>query len=106
MRRALHRHLLESCSSSGSKYNVIGTGLTRLQVDHYPEYFSQNYDTASKPKAVPLHKLNLLDFQATTEFLDKHRPDVIVHCAAERYPDAFETKLEESMKLNVESGEG
>lgn len=26
-----------------------------------------------------------------------------MHCAAERYPDAFETKLEESKKLNVDS---
>ncbi|KAL9181186.1 hypothetical protein ACHAXT_009991 [Thalassiosira profunda] len=95
--RALHRLLL---SNSSSEYNVIGTGHSRLQVDHYPNYFS---DTKAKAEPVELHHLNLLDFDATTKFLNKHRPDVIVHCAAERYPDAFETKLEESIKLNVES---
>ncbi|KAL7538554.1 hypothetical protein ACHAXR_009542 [Thalassiosira sp. AJA248-18] len=103
--RALHRHLLESSSlSPSSNYNVIGTGHTRLQVDHYPKYFSPsaNNENASKPEKVQLHQLDLLDFHATTEFLQKHRPDIIVHCAAERFPDAFETKLEESMKLNVE----
>eukprot|EP00580_Thalassiosira_gravida_P017177 CAMPEP_0201657964 /NCGR_PEP_ID=MMETSP0494-20130426/1023_1 /ASSEMBLY_ACC=CAM_ASM_000839 /TAXON_ID=420259 /ORGANISM="Thalassiosira gravida, Strain GMp14c1" /LENGTH=576 /DNA_ID=CAMNT_0048134889 /DNA_START=8 /DNA_END=1738 /DNA_ORIENTATION=+ len=101
--RALHRLLLKSSPD----YNVVGTGHTRLEVDHYPRYVPSNYsnkDSTSDPnKKVQLHQLNLLDAHATTELLEKHRPDVIVHCAAERFPDAFEKKLEESMKLNVES---
>lgn len=100
--RALHRLLLNDPSSI---YKIIGTGHTRLQVDHHPDYFSpsKNENIISKPKPVHLHYLNLLDFTVLAEFLDEHQPDVVVHCAAERYPDAFETKLEQSMKLNVDS---
>ena len=79
--RALLRVLLPNPS-----IRVIGTGHTRLQVN-----------------GVALHKLDLLDFDSTTAFMQKYQPDVVVHCAAERYPDKFETNLEESIKLNVES---
>ena len=65
---------------------VIGTGYTRLKVDEYN-----------------LHQLNLLDYKTTSEYLNKYQPDIIVHCAAERYPDKFQSRLNESVKLNVES---
>ncbi|KAL7470750.1 hypothetical protein ACHAXS_011009 [Conticribra weissflogii] len=101
--RALHRLL----NTHPNHYNVIGTGLTRLSVDHYHKYFplppSDDNSTAPSPTTVKLHHLNLLDHAATTEFLEKHQPDVVVHCAAERFPDAFEKNAEESYKLNVES---
>ena len=111
--RALHRLLLTS-----SSYNVVGTGHSRLTVTHYHEHFPPpNNDTAhSSPSAaaaaaaadslantVELHKLDLLDHKATTEFIQHHHPDIIIHCAAQRYPDAFESNLEESIQLNVES---
>lgn len=79
--RAVYRLL---CQEDSLK--VIGTGYTRLKVDDYN-----------------LHQLDLLDHDTTTEFINKQKPDIIVHCAAERYPDAFESKLVESVKLNVES---
>ena len=101
--RALHRLLLRTTSSSQS-IKVIGTGHTRLQVNHYPEYYSSISNiSAPQSKMVQLHHLDLLDFDKTTKFMQKHKPDIVVHCAAERYPDAFESKLEESIKLNVES---
>lgn len=101
--RALHRLLLRYPTD----YDVVGTGHTRLEVDHHPPYFSHTDDdggsTSTKPnEPIKLHKLDLLDADATTKLLEEFRPDVVVHCAAERYPDAFETKLEESMRLNVE----
>ena len=96
--RALHRLL----RASPTEYDVIGTGHTRLQVEHYPSYFPCAHDHRSG-ETVRLRQLDLLDGGATTELLEQVRPDVIVHCAAERDPDAFETKLEGSMKLNVES---
>jgi len=79
--RAIYRLL---CQEDSLK--VIGTGYKRLKVDDYN-----------------LHQLNLLNHDATTEYLNKCQPDIIVHCAAERYPDAFQSKLDESIKLNVES---
>lgn len=98
--RALHRLLLTFVAEKEG-YNVVGTGHSRLTVTHYHGHFpppNNNYNTT-----VNLHKLDLLDHDTTTEFIHHHRPDIIVHCAAQRYPDAFESNLEESIQLNVES---
>lgn len=97
--RALHRLLLKTTSSSES-IKVIGTGHTRLQVNHYPEYYPS---MSNSSKMVQLYQLDLLDFDTTSKFMQKHKPNIVIHCAAERFPDAFESKLEESIKLNVES---
>lgn len=91
--RALHRLLLRETMT----YNVIGTGFSRLTVNHYHEHFG------SESKTVELLQLNLLDVDATKEFIERHRPDIIVHCAAQRFPDAFESNIEESIQLNVDS---
>jgi len=97
--RALHRLLLQSCSSSTGETNyavVVGTGFSRLQVTHQSE---------QDIKIVHLEYLDLLDHEASQKFLSKHQPHVIVHCAAQRHPDAFENHLESSIKLNVKSTE-
>ncbi|KAL7494577.1 hypothetical protein ACHAWT_003209 [Skeletonema menzelii] len=111
--RALHRLLLTCVADdNSSSYKVVGTGRSRLKVTHYHEYFSppnnkHNHHSSINPAAnnleVNLHKLDLLDHDATTEFIKHHRPDIIIHCAAQRYPDAFESNLDESIQLNVES---
>ncbi|KAL7527552.1 hypothetical protein ACHAWF_002224 [Thalassiosira exigua] len=97
--RALHRRLL---LPEASGYRVIGAGFSRLEIDHYPTHFAGPDGIEPRVQSASLHKLDLLDFDATTKFLRKHRPDVVVHCAAERYPDAFDAKPEKSRKLNVE----
>ena len=94
--RALHRLLLHESNYS---YNVIGLGFSRLEVN-YHEHFADSSEQNSK---VHLHKLNLLDYEETSAFLNLHKPDIIVHCAAERYPDAFEKNIKASLKLNVDA---
>lgn len=115
--RALHRLLLRcNADDSTSSYEVVGIGHTRLTVTHYHEHFpppnnvtihSSSSSAVSAAddlaRTVKLHKLDLLDHDATTEFIQKYRPDIIIHCAAQRYPDTFESKLEQSIQLNVES---
>jgi dTDP-4-dehydrorhamnose reductase len=95
--RSLHRFLLRNAD----EYNVIGTGLSRLSVHHYHEHYPSPSSTPHEE--VKLYKLNLLDHKATSSFLQTHRPDIIVHCAAERYPDAFEQNVEASFQLNVDA---
>ncbi|EJK76390.1 hypothetical protein THAOC_01851 [Thalassiosira oceanica] len=87
--RALHRLLLLEFG----EYAVVGTGLSRLQVSHAGSTEQQ------------LERLDLLDHEATSRFLQCHQPDVVCHCAAQRYsfPDAFEKRPDESIRLNVES---
>jgi dTDP-4-dehydrorhamnose reductase len=87
--RSLHRKLI------GTEYQVKGLGFTRPFVQppqhlpHRPLY------------RINLQTLNLLNHKETSSFLQEYSPDVIVHCAAERYPDAFEKNLEASFDLNV-----
>jgi len=48
-----------------------------------------------------LTKLNLLDKDAVTNLLNTVRPDVIVHCAAERFPDKVDKDPQGAYDLNV-----
>lgn len=46
-------------------------------------------------------KLNLLDKDAVTYLLNSVCPDVIIHCAAERFPDKVESDPQAAYDLNV-----
>ncbi|KAI8374879.1 hypothetical protein BD560DRAFT_393487 [Blakeslea trispora] len=50
-----------------------------------------------------LLKLDLTDGQAVEQFLDQHKPNVVVHCAAERRPDVADQDREGVLRLNVET---
>jgi len=45
--------------------------------------------------------LNLLDKDSVTNLLNTVCPDVIVHCAAERFPDKVESDPQAAYDLNV-----
>lgn len=51
--------------------------------------------------SVGLTKLNLLDKDSVTNLLHTVCPDVIVHCAAERFPDKVEKDPQAAYDLNV-----
>lgn len=65
-------------------WKTVGTGLTR----------------ASPPSTI---KLDLLDSAAIEEALDEVKPDVIVHCAADRSPDSCSSNPDAARALNVEA---
>lgn len=48
-----------------------------------------------------LTKLNLLDKDAVTNLLNTVCPDMIIHCAAERFPDKVEGDPQAAYDLNV-----
>ena len=89
--RALHRVLLKE-----NKYLVMGIGFSRLSVQPPPSPIRPLY-------RIELQKVNLLNHEETSAFLQQYQPDVIFHCAAERYPDAFEKNMVASFQLNVDS---
>ncbi|KAF7727216.1 hypothetical protein EC973_007914 [Apophysomyces ossiformis] len=64
-----------------SGHQVIGTAFSRAKGD--------------------LAKLDLADENAVQAFVVEHKPDVLVHCAAERRPDVAEKDHEGTIKLNV-----
>ena len=98
--RALHRLLL----LESNHYNVIGLGFSRLKVNHYHKHFPSRTRTKNVcyESEVRLHRIDLLDCDETCAFLRRHNPDIIVHCAAERHPDAFEKNVDASFQLNVD----
>ncbi|XP_056140952.1 methionine adenosyltransferase 2 subunit beta isoform X2 [Lampris incognitus] len=53
-------------------------------------------------RARPRHlRCDLLDEEAVRSFIQDYKPDVIVHCAAERRPDVVERHTEAAVHLNV-----
>ncbi len=68
--------------TKNKNFKVVGTGFSRAEP--------------------PLEKLNLRNREDVDSFLDKHKPDCIVHCAAERRPSyVIEAEPEASEELNV-----
>ncbi|AOT09993.1 dTDP-4-dehydrorhamnose reductase family protein [Pseudoalteromonas luteoviolacea] len=76
----LGRALVKVLSQSNT---VIGTGFSRA--------------------APPIEQLDLHDQAAITTFLDTHRPNILVHAAAERKPDICENDHQATIALNVQA---
>lgn len=77
--RTVHKRFLEG------SWEVVGTA------------FSRNTDQ--------LVKLDLTKPEEVEEFVKKSKPSVLIHAAAQRYPDQVEKNYEQALKLNVESSE-
>ncbi|CAO3641278.1 unnamed protein product [Cunninghamella blakesleeana] len=58
--------------------------------------------TAFSRASNELLKLDLSNNDEVEQFLTEHKPDVIVHCAAERRPDVAEKDKEGTLKLNAQ----
>tara|TARA_R110002003_G_scaffold161_2_gene13797 strand:- start:24692 stop:25567 length:876 start_codon:yes stop_codon:yes gene_type:complete len=65
-------------------WNAIGTGLSRI----------------SPPEVI---KLDILDPKEIERVLDEVEPDIVVHCAANRFPDSCTADPEAAKRLNVDS---
>ncbi|KAL5113387.1 hypothetical protein ACEQ8H_008731 [Pleosporales sp. CAS-2024a] len=65
-------------------WKSIGTGLSRI----------------SPPDVI---KLDILDKKEIERVLDETRPEVVVHCAANRFPDSCTADPEAARRLNVDS---
>ncbi|KAM7202748.1 hypothetical protein V8F20_004262 [Naviculisporaceae sp. PSN 640] len=76
-------------------WTVKGTGFSRA---------SSSPKTASDGKPTPeILKLDLSNPSEIESLLDTHQPRVVVHCAANRYPDKVDKDPEGTKKLNVEA---
>lgn len=61
--------------------------------------------TAFNRVGAGLIKLDLLDFGSVAEFLGAHKPDFIIHAAAERRPDVCQNDPEATKALNIHATE-
>jgi len=78
----LGRQVVQAFQTEG--WEVVGTGLSR-----------------AKPPAI--RKVNLQNQDDVVAMLDEVKPNVLVHCAAERFPDKCEADPERAKKLNIEA---
>ncbi|KAH8702032.1 NAD dependent epimerase/dehydratase family protein [Talaromyces proteolyticus] len=60
----------------------------------------QGFNRAKPPTVL---KVNLEDPQEITRLLEESKPQVVVHCAANRQPDACEKNPEQARRINVEA---
>ncbi len=76
---------------------LLGREVFRLFTEQFPETVGTCF---SRTDGV-LHKIDLTNSQAVYDFVKSTKPDVIVHCAAERKPDVCSDKPEQAEELNV-----
>ena len=81
---------------------LLGRSLIRLLTLAAPSDDYEVIGLAYSRAEEPLRKLDLLDAEATTELLRELQPDVVVHCAAERFPDRADADPERARALNVD----
>lgn len=67
----------------------------------FKEQFTETVGTCFSRDNGVLHKIDLTDSKAVYDFVKSTRPDVIVHCAAERKPDVCSGNPEQAEELNV-----
>jgi len=86
--RSILKHFTEinnDDSNNAYQYKCLGTGMSRVQ------------------DGDGLIKLDLLDEPSVSQTLDKFQPEIIIHCAAERFPDKVALDPVRTTKLNVDS---
>lgn len=79
----LGRAILTTFGNNGGWKKVVGTAYSRA---------GEN-----------LVKVDLLDIPAVEKFIADVRPGILIHSAAQRFPDKMEKDLEQARKLNVET---
>lgn len=80
---------------------LLGRSLLRVLAASAPE--DEVLGLAYSRAVAPLRKLDLLDAAATAALFKDFCPDVVVHCAAERFPDKVDADQERTQKLNVDT---
>ncbi|MCL1040118.1 SDR family oxidoreductase [Shewanella marisflavi] len=88
---------------------IMITGATGLLGRALIERFSSEAVTilaCGYSRATPdMHRLDLTDKPAVELFIANHKPDVILHCAAERRPDVSERDPQAALALNQAASE-
>ncbi|KAI9294677.1 NAD-P-binding protein [Neoconidiobolus thromboides FSU 785] len=79
----LGRKVYQVIKSEGKFKNIIGLAFSRAEDD--------------------LIKIDLTNTEQVKQLFDTYKPNVVIHCAAERFPDKVESNPEETIKLNVQA---
>ncbi|CEP07814.1 hypothetical protein [Parasitella parasitica] len=107
-RGVMSTHLIfPFCTAKIIKMKVVVTGasglLGRATAQQFKNAGHHVVGTALSRSKDNLIKLDLTDSAAVESFLKEQKPDVLVHCAAERRPDVAERDRDAVLRLNVET---
>ncbi|EFA78738.1 methionine adenosyltransferase regulatory beta subunit [Heterostelium album PN500] len=86
----LGRAFMRTFAGCADKFNVLGLAFSR-----YEKYKNQ----------FPLEHVDINDRVQLTDIVNRFKPDVIIHSAAERRPDICENDKDRVIQLNVKSTE-
>ncbi|ORY95686.1 hypothetical protein BCR43DRAFT_515791 [Syncephalastrum racemosum] len=78
---------------------LLGRAVTHAMVEAGHQVVGTAFSRADKH--AKLVKLDLTDASTVQRFIEEEKPDVLVHCAAERRPDVAENDHEATLKLNA-----
>ncbi len=78
---------------------LLGREIHRI----FKESGHETVGTAFSRANQELHRLDLTDLEAVSDFIGKTRPELVVHAAAERKPDVCSEKPEQTANLNIEA---
>lgn len=81
------------------EYECIGTGWSRAASASAAAAAAQSSNNNNN-NIIPLNLRNPNDI---TNFIHQHQPNIVIHCAAQRFPDQAERHPEETIQLNVDS---
>ncbi len=95
--RSLIRHLNQTNNNNNNNNNNNSSSSSSLY--HY-ETIGTGYTRANPPTT---YKLNLLNTSEITSFLTQTQPNIVVHCAAERFPDRASANPQRTEQLNIQS---
>ncbi|KAJ3588659.1 hypothetical protein NHX12_009513, partial [Muraenolepis orangiensis] len=100
-----HVSLVKEEQSAPSGRVVLVTGATgllgRVVLAEFQREGWRAVGTAYRRARGPILRCDLLDEDAVRSLLHQLKPDVVVHCAAERRPDVVERHSEAAVNLNV-----
>ncbi|XP_023324458.1 methionine adenosyltransferase 2 subunit beta [Eurytemora carolleeae] len=86
---------------------VLITGASGLLGRQVLQVFKENdWDVTGLCFSKPIEGLiqhDITDSEATIQLIKQIKPNLVVHCAAQRFPDQMEKDLEKSWNLNVTS---
>ncbi|PGH09816.1 dTDP-4-dehydrorhamnose reductase [Blastomyces parvus] len=86
----LGRQVLDAFNRDSANWKVFGQGFSRAGTG-----------TAAADSEVEIVKADLLDEDDIVALLERTKPDVVVHCAANRFPDKCDQDPAAARKINV-----
>lgn len=93
---------MEGCVLITGASGLLGRQILKTFLKN-PQQWKNVLGTAFSRSGENLVKLDLTDLDSTRIFIEKTRPEFLIHAAAQRFPDKMDKDPEASIRLNVDA---